>query len=446
MAHTLYKLRSKVFNTPQLMNLPEFENVVHYLNERCDGGVAMEGYKEEDQHGRYSYNSDVQAAVINLVGASTYRPTFWSALCGGFDYQTLKEDFTYLAEQGVKTVAFHVDSPGGEAHAMMDTANYLRTLADKHGIRLVGYADGQACSAGYGLLCICDEIYMSSDSEVGSVGVVVRLINDHKALEKEGYQRTFITAGESKVPFDSGGEFTEDFISDLQFKVDSLYKDFTEHVAKHRNMSVETVRSTEAKTFLPDAAIELGLADGVKTVEQFYTYLADVAQRQQGTNMFKKPFLTKEDTTEMSKIQELEGEITTLKAQLADTELATKELLAAKEQLTEMEGNIATLEASLKEAQAKLESAAQEKADMKTAARKEKLAAVLDEQQVEAVAPALLGLEDGAFDAVLASYASTRAQLETSSLFVEMGGTGAEEEPETQKEDTTTKLLKAKFA
>lgn len=454
MAHTLFKLRSKVFNTPQLMNTTEFESIVQYINERCDGSVNMEEYRDEEDTtpSRYSYNEDVQAAVINLEGPTTYRPTFWAALCGGFDYQTLKEDFLTLAEQGAKTIAFHMDSPGGEAHQMMDSANYIRQVADEYGIDIITYVDGSACSAGYGIACISDQIIMSSDSEVGSIGVVVRLMADGKKLEKEGYQRTYISAGKSKVPFDSDGAFTKDFIEDIQSKVDALYVEFTDHVAKHRNMSVETVRSTEAKTFLPSEAIELGLADGVMTVEQFYTHLADAAQQKKGSDdpMFTKNklFTKKEETPDMSQdttLAQMQEQLASVEAQLSEAQGAVVELAQAKEQLAQMQEMVATTEASLTEAKAALEAVAQEKEQMKADARKEKLAAVLSAEQVEGVFPALAGLEDAAFEAVLNSYTVSAKATEQSEMFQEVGSTASAEVEEAVEEDATTRLLKQRY-
>lgn len=457
MAHTLFKLRSKVFNTPQLMNTTEFETVVQYLNDRCSGKMDVETYRDDEdesqEEGRYSYNPDAQAAVINLYGPTTYKPTFWASICGGFDYETLKEDFTSLVEQGVKVVAFHMDSPGGEAHQMMDTANFIREVANENGVDIITYVDGLAASAGYGIACISDQIIMSSDSEVGSIGVVVRLMNDSKKLENDGYQRTFITAGKSKVPFDKEGQFTQDFIEDIQYKVDNLYVEFTEHVAKHRNMSVEAVRSTEAKTFLPSTAIELGLADGVMTVEQFYTHLADIAQQRQGNEppmlSKNKLFQSKEETTDMTqlaKMQEQEEVIATLQAQLAEAQESVAEFAAVKAQLEEMKEIASATEASLKEAQAKLEEAEQEREEMKAQARKEKLSAVLSEDQVDSVAQALSGLDEAAFEAVLKGYAASAKVVEATSMFQEVGGAGADEAQATETEDTTTRMLKQRFA
>lgn len=462
MAHALFKLRSKVFNTPQLMNLNEFEGVVEYINDRCSGKAKMEdipsplSYKGEGAEsereygeGRFSYNPDVQAAVINLEGPTTYKPTFWAALCGGFDYQTLKDDFLYLAEQGAKVVAFHMDSPGGEAHQMIDSANFIRQVADEYDITVLTYVDGLAASAGYGIASVSDQIIMSSDSEVGSIGVVVRLLNDSKKLEKDGYQRTYLSAGKSKVPFDSEGEFRQDFIDDLQMKIDSLYNDFTEHVAKHRNLSVEQVRSTEAKTFLPSAAIELGLADGEMTVEEFYSHLADVAQQRKGSeeNMFHKNklFLKKEDEIDMTQLAQMQEQIAELEASLAEAQNAAAELTSVKQQLEAAQARISETETALAEAQAVAEAAAKEKEKMKAEARKEKLSAVLPEDKVEAVASTLAELSDEAFEVVLAGYSSVAKTAEESDLFVEMGATTPEAQPVADQEDATARLLKERF-
>jgi len=54
----------------------------------------------------------------------------------------------------------------------------------------------------------------------------------------------------------------------FQASVDDAYDMFVAHVAKNRiNMSEEAVRATEAGTFNAEKAIELGLADGIHTLE-----------------------------------------------------------------------------------------------------------------------------------------------------------------------------------
>ena len=460
MSHTLFRLRSKVFNTPQLMQVSQFESIVEYLNSRCEEDIESGGGPTES-NSRYSYNPDMQVAVMDIEGPLTYKPiTFMGMDCGGANYQTLKEDFTYLVEQGVKTVAFNADSPGGEAFQLFPTASYIRKLADANGVKIITYVDGLAASAMYGLASISDEIIMAPSAEVGSIGVVVRLMNDSKALEMNGYQRTFIKAGASKVPFGEDGEFRKEFLEDIQDKVDVLYEEFTGFVAEHRNMSVDKVRSTEAKTFLPEKALQLGLADKVMSVEDFYMYLADTAQANKGSNnsvLKNKLFsLSKEDNNEMTQLADMQAELTKAQAQiealtteLSTAQLAVAELASTKEAMATLQVAFDEKETALAEALEQVKQMEAVKEQMKAQARKDKLSAVMAADKVEAVQASLATLSDEAFETVLAGFAQQKQALEASDLMQELGGEGGEPEAKTQEEDkarlTTETLIKQRL-
>lgn len=452
MSHSLYRLRGKLFNTPQLMEATEFETIVEYINKRCEDDSFEVGGGPEESNSRYSYNQDLQVAVMSIEGPLSYKPvTFMGMKCGGTDYQTIKEDFTYLAEQGVRTVAMEVDSPGGEAFQLFPTAKYIREVADQYGIKILAYVDGLSASAAYGLTSIADEVIVAPSSEVGSIGVVVRLMNDSKALEKAGMQRTFVTAGKSKVPFDEDGSFKEEFIQDIQSKVDVLYEEFTEFVALHRNISVETVRSTEAKTFLPVEAIELGLIDRVMTVEDFYTYLADEAQTNKGSeiSMFKSKLfnLSKEENQDMTQLAELAAELEGAKAQLANYEAAVVELASIKELTGQMQAALEAKEVALAEALEQVKELKASQEATKAQARKEKLSAVLAADKIESVQASLEALSDEAFETVVASFSAQKAVISQSEMMTEIGGASAEEETSVADDapTATEKAIKARL-
>lgn len=441
MAHTLYNLRSKVFNTPQLMQFDKFESVVQYINARCDGSVEHGSSEEKRDNGRYSYNDDLKVAVMNIEGPLTYRPvTFMGMDCGGANYQTIKSDFEELVERGAKTIAFYSDSPGGEAFQLFPTAKYLRKLADENQVKIVTYVDGLAASAMYGLAAISDEIVAAPGAETGSIGVVVRLLNDSQALEKAGYQRTFVKAGASKVAFEEDGSFRKEFIADVQAKVDELYEEFVQHVAEYRNISAEAVRNTEAKTFTPEQAIEIGLVDSVLSVEEFYDYLALVAQsnleESDMSNPLKDMFKLnkKEDKAEMSQLTELQALLETKEAELSASldQIATMSAHMAdmKDQLESLQSFAQAQKDAAEAAQAEAARIAEEQAQAKIAQRKASLSAVLAEDKVEATFEALASLEDSAFELVVAQYAAAKEALAES--FKALGGEGVE------LEDTTT--------
>ena len=450
MAHSLLRLKEKICNTPHLMHPASFEIVIQYLNERNSEDFKLDTAVEDNResNSRYSFNKDIGVAVLNIDGPLSYKPvTMMGFDCGGASYQQIKEDFTYLVDSGAKTIAFSVSSGGGEAFQMMPTANYMRKLATENDVRVITYVDGLSASAAYGLSVIADELIMAPSSEVGSVGVLVRLMNDSKALEKEGYERTFISAGDDKIPFDADGSFRKEFLEDIQGKVDTLYEEFTGFVAEHRNLSVEAVKSTQARTFLPKEAIELGLADRVMTLEEFYTHLADTAQKQEG-GMLKTKLFTQfnktEETLEMTQLAELQEQLQG--AQLSVSDLTSKFeaaslLLAEKETLLS-----AALQevAQMKEAVASAEAAA---VAVKMDARKSKLAAVMSADKLEAVSASLSSLDDSAFETVLSGFAAQKQALEASDMFAEIGDQGAqvEDQPSSKAKTSTEDLIKQKL-
>lgn len=451
MAHELTRLRSKLFDTPLLVDSKSFESILNYVDKRCEGNVDVTP-KADNEFSMYStlHYAESNLGVIHISGPLTNKSTGWEALCGGTSYESIKEDFEALLEAGTKTVAFMVESGGGEAYGMMDTGNYLRKLADDNGVRILSYVDGLSASAAYGLTAISDEIISNKNSEIGSIGVLIRLMNDSKALEMQGYERSFISAGTEKIPFAEDGSFRKEFLDDLQYKVDALYKDFTEYVAEHRNISVEAVRNTQANTFLADDAIALGLADRTMTQEEFYAYLSGQAQNnKEGSSMSNRIFkFTKNNTEETLNMSTDNVALADLQTQLTAANEQLAEFSSVKEALTLLQSTVTEKETALAAA---LQEVAQMKAateTMKMDSRKSKLAAVMSADKVEAVSTSLSSLDDSAFETVLSGFAAQKQALEASDMFTELGDQGTEVVPEakaSKSKDVTEDLIKQKL-
>jgi ClpP class serine protease len=434
MAHTLLRVKSKLVNTPHLIDGASFESILDYVNKRCEEAVDVKPSlfvdSEKATTKRYLFNPDTSTAVMYIDGPLTNKSTGWEAFCGGTSYEALKQDFEEVAELGAKTVAFMASSGGGEAGGMMDSARYMRSLADANGIKIISYVEDLSASACYGLVCMSDEIVSASDAEIGSIGVLIRLMNDSKALEEAGYERTFITAGASKVPFSEDGSFRKEFLEDLQYKVDKLYENFTAHVAAYRPMTVEQVKATEAKTFLAEDALKLGLIDKVMTAEQFYDYLADVSQQRSGVSKTNRIFkMEDEEAQELMKLEEMQLALDSVQTELATANSAVAAIQLEKAQLAEAL-------AAKEEALAALTSqvAAMEEAQVKAKldSRKASLSAVLAEDKVETTLASLSALDDAAFATVLEGFAGAKAAVEQSALMQELG---SEEEGDTVSEE-----------
>lgn len=448
-AHSLLRLTEKIVSNPQMMEVAAFNRVAALLEDRNNGLFELSIKNDAKSSQReLTYNSDTKTGIIELQGPLTYM--HYEPMCGESptSYQSLTADFEAMLKQGATTIVLDTDSPGGEAYAVFETARNLRRMADEKGARIISYVDGMAASAAYALASISDEIIMNPSAEVGSIGVVVRLRNANEAMQKMGVKDTYVYAGKSKIPFNSEGDFAEEFLEDLQEKVNMLYGDFISHVAQMRGIDEDSVKNTEAKTFLADKALQLGLADKVMEVEEFYNYLSTVAIGEK-PKMLNSRFLqsTKGSNAEMQELVELQAsyaaqtvELTELQSAFASmqTEL-TAELNSVKEQLTQFQ---AEAEAAAQAAEAARLEAEAQAAQAKADARKARLVASVGEEEGEALMASLGTLEDAAFETVAASLEKKAKAVESSGLFKELG---VAEQGDEDVLSATAKILKAQY-
>lgn len=278
-AHSLHKLTASLYGKPHLISRDAFMAVSSYLNSRNTGLMSFEEpAKSEAKQANFDSNAGI--GVIPIRGSLTYRTSGWEALCGGYSYESLLAEATEMVEAGVKTIVIDADSGGGEAYGCFESAEEFIKLCRDNGVKTFGYVDGTAASAMYGLICVCDEIVANPFAEVGSIGVLISLMNDSEHLKQEGYERIFITDGTEKVPFDASGDFREGFLADLQERCAELGDAFRAHVSKHTGLSAETLKATNAKVFSAKDALEIGLINKIQTRSEFISY---VTSKHKGT-------------------------------------------------------------------------------------------------------------------------------------------------------------------
>jgi len=450
MAQSL-RIKEKLCNTPHLISPASFDTIISYLESRENGNIdkRMDGGNEVDQ-ASYSY-SENGVGFIEINGALTYKPTGMEMLCGGTSYMSILEAMHERVEEECHTVVLSIDSGGGEAYSMIQTATELRQMADAEGIKLLAYVDGMAASAAYGLACSAHEIILNPDAEVGSVGVVVRLMNDSEHLKQEGYERSFVYAGKNKIPYAADGSFRKEFLDDIQYRVDAMYEQFTGFVAEYRNIPLPTVVDTQASVYMAKDAVELGMADSIKTREQFFNYLADISEEQKykGGAMLPKLFNMSNQKKEKAEMAEFEA----LQAKLAEFEtaqIAMAEKVAAYEaSLTDLTAKFEAVTQERDAAKAALQQkeqaeaqAAQAAAEAKEKARMDALKEAVGDVEAEAAFADIKELSDEAFSRTVARMAA--AVDKTNDALGDKGYTVEQKEADVVV-DPTARILQEKY-
>lgn len=338
--------RNLIFNKPHLICQESFNSIMEHVTSRSTDLMTSSemaiSTEIESRNKRDKNLGEGTVATLSVEGVLSYKETMWTALCGMTTYQGLLEQMRQAIDENYSVVLLDVNSGGGEAYNCFSAARALREMADENGIKLVAYVDGMSASAAYALSTAAHEIIMHPQAQVGSIGVLTRLVNDSEKMKKEGIEVTYISAGDNKIPFDAEGNWREGFLEDIQDSVNELYNEFVDHVATMRNIDPQAVIDTQAKIYNKDKAKELGLVDSVMEHDEFYNYLADLAE---GKNMpinlgwkQKKEDNMSDKTTQAaveSQVAEMSAEdkaqLQDMKAQLAELQAQNKALAEAKE-------------------------------------------------------------------------------------------------------------------
>lgn len=407
------------------------DKVMQVISERNSGIVGLAVSDTLDPIKRsLNYIADKKLGIIDIHGGITDIPYY--GMCGeeGVSHQLIREEVKQLIDMGAKTIVLDQDSCGGSAHMCFESANYIRDLADESGVKLISYISACSYSASYAYTAVAHEVVSNPSAEAGSIGVRVQLRNMNGYMKKLGIEDIYVTAGDGKVPFDSEGKFTQEFLDDIQASVLEMYDQFTDHVAMWRGVDKKSVVALGAKTYSSQKAQANGLVDKIMTLEEFKSYLEEATLGEEMDNPISNLFKSKTKDKEMSNpaLEELETSLKGLQAEFAQFKLSSETLLASKDQ-------------ELTSALAQLKAISDEKAALKADNRKKALEASLGTVQAETLSASLATLSDADFEATVNILKLSRSEKEKD--FEEEGSEGEEnlsdEEVEAAALDTVTK-------
>ncbi|KAB0269058.1 S49 family peptidase [Microvirga brassicacearum] len=281
----------KAFNKPLWLLPSAAETIGAFLLDRARGDQVarpMSGRLDaEPVRGRNGtmYRRQGSAAIITVEGELVNRGAWVGADSGLTSYEGVASQLKEAArDASVQTIVLDMESPGGEAVGAMEIASLVRKVnADK---RVVAVVDGMAASAGYAIASGADEIITVPSGIVGSIGVVMLHIDQSQALADRGIKPTLIFAGAHKVDGHSFAALPENVRADFQSEIEQFYSLFVQTVAEgRRGMSAKAVRATEARTYIGQEAVKVGLADAVGTLDDV---LAGIAARGNGRKSYSK--------------------------------------------------------------------------------------------------------------------------------------------------------------
>jgi len=166
-----------------------------------------------------------------------------------------------MQDPDVKHIIYDCNSGGGEAAGCME---FAQESFEMRGIKpSTAIVDSNCYSACFAIASGCDQIIVTPSGGAGSIGVLSMHVDVSKMLDNFGVKITLLHKGDHKVQGNPFEELSDDARASIEASIGHTYDRFTTLVAQNRNMDVKTVIDTQARCYNADAALELGLIDGV---------------------------------------------------------------------------------------------------------------------------------------------------------------------------------------
>ena len=165
----------------------------------------------------------------------------------------------------VKAVALTINSPGGSPVQSQLIAARIRQLAERYNVPVLAFCEDVAASGGYWLAASADEVYASSASVIGSIGVISAGFGFPEALKRLGIERRVYASGLSKSMLDPFSEEKASDVAHLSVLQSDIHQQFIDYVKTRRGtrLSGEDKDVFSGKFWTGNKAKALGLVDGV---------------------------------------------------------------------------------------------------------------------------------------------------------------------------------------
>ena len=176
---------------------------------------------DEDDPDDEAYAVSNGVAVISIYGVLVKRAGGMQAQSGMTSYEELAGQIASASmDPAVQTIVFDVDSPGGEAAGMSDLSDLIFSLRGQK--PMIAVSNDDCYSAAYGIASAADQVYVTRDGGVGSIGCYMLHCDRSGANKQAGLNYTYVYAGAEKISANPMAPLSAAALDQLQNEVRPL--------------------------------------------------------------------------------------------------------------------------------------------------------------------------------------------------------------------------------
>ena len=215
------------------------------------------------------FSKSIQIPTLRLSGVIASQSGITSSSLSINNLEKLIEKL--FSEKKSPAVALIINSPGGSPTQSSLIAKKIIELSKEKSKPVFAFVEDVAASGGYWLACAADEIYIDQNSVLGSIGVISPGFGFVDLLTKIGVERRVYTSGKSKSFLDPFKDEKKEDIDRLKNIQEQIHDNFISYVKSRRGKKLNEKNLEEIFSglfWVGNKAIELGLADGVGSINQ----------------------------------------------------------------------------------------------------------------------------------------------------------------------------------
>lgn len=259
--HNYIRVLSRIANAPLFLSEDKLNilstNVIIPL---LTSGKALEG--QATPTSKEITNTSPKVAIIEVFDSLVAKGGAGES--GFTSYQSIEKNIKSAIDSGVSKIGFYIDSPGGEVSGLFSLTNFIANLPYIYGIETFAFTDGSANSAAYAIASSTQTIYTTSTASLGSIGVIMSLVNVTKMDEKLGASYTILRSKKEKAIYNPHETLTAEVVDKYTAILEDLDTLFNENVVSNRSkLSIQEIKNMQGNSYLASQAVDLKLADKI---------------------------------------------------------------------------------------------------------------------------------------------------------------------------------------
>lgn len=254
------RILSRLINTPLAISQEKLDIITSSvtLNLLAGTPVQASAFTPTVQE---EVSTEPQIIVISVFDSLVTRNGAGDS--GSTSYASIERQINYALEREATHIVFNIGSPGGELEGLFALAERIYQVGQS-GVETIAVATGNMCSAAYVLGAACNKVYGTQASIIGSIGVIMTLVDMTAKDKKDGISFTMLRSKDEKALLNPHESISKKAMSDAKAMLTSLDTIMNETVNRYRpNLSIEDIIKTKGNTYLGQEALSLGLIDNI---------------------------------------------------------------------------------------------------------------------------------------------------------------------------------------